>query len=186
VAVDGRRRRGGAGNNGPLSALDNYICELWDGYFHHIVPADAQIAFAFDYELLTRWLLKMSFNSARIHDSDVKHLQRCRDYILRGGSPPPDVAVHVQLVAPTELTEEHLAFYRSHGLDDTEYEPGHNRVGHLGYRTRFGYHRIVRAVHLQSFMFLIHLFPENVCQERRTAEMRDFATRFPYARRLRP
>jgi hypothetical protein len=48
-------------NNGPLSALDNYICELWDGHFHQIVPADAQIAFSVDYERLSRWLLKMSF-----------------------------------------------------------------------------------------------------------------------------
>jgi hypothetical protein len=173
-------------NNGPLSALDNYICELWDDYFHRIVPADAQIAFAFDYERLTRWLLKMSFNSARIHESDVKQLQRCREYILHGGSHPPHVAVHVQLTAPSELTAEHLAVYCSHGLDDTEYEPRHNRVGHFAYCTRFGYQRLMRAVHLQSFMFLIHLFPENVDQERRSAELRDLARRLPYSRRLRP
>jgi hypothetical protein len=116
----------------------------------------------------------------------VKHLQRCREYILRGGSHPPHVAVHVQLTAPSELTAEQLALYRSQGLDDTVYEPRHNRVGHFGYLTRFGYRRLLRAVHLQSFMFLIHLFPEHVDQRRRAAELRDFAIRFPYAKRLRP
>jgi hypothetical protein len=173
-------------NNGPLSVLDSYICELWDERLHQIVPADAQIAFSFDYDRLSRWLLKMSFNSARIHESDVKHLQRCREYILHGGLHPPHVAVHVQLTAPGELTAEQLAFYRSHGIHDTEYEPRFNRVGHFGYPTRFGYRRLLRAVHLQSYMFLIHLFPENVEQGRRTAELRDFANRFPYAKRLRP
>jgi len=41
------------------------------------------ITFAFDYHLLKRWLLKLSFNSARIHDSpDRQALEGLRAYIL--------------------------------------------------------------------------------------------------------
>ena len=53
--------------------LDGYACQLWDECFHCIVPAGAQNAFRYDYHLLVRWLLKICFNSARMHDSDVRH-----------------------------------------------------------------------------------------------------------------
>jgi hypothetical protein len=43
-------------NNGPLSALDKYICELWDCYFGRIVEANEVIPFSYDYSRLSRWL----------------------------------------------------------------------------------------------------------------------------------
>lgn len=172
-------------NNGPLSMLDGYVCQLWDECFHRIVPAGAQIAFRYDYHLLVRWLLKICFNAARMHDSDVRHLRACREYILKGDRHPDHVVAHVQLTVPSPMSADALAFAREHGIMEEEFEPRLNRVGHLGYRTRFGYGRIVRAVHLQSFVFLIHLYPENVEEARRRAELRDFAQRFPYAKRLK-
>ncbi len=171
-------------NNGSLSSLDGYICHLWDQYFHHIVEADKQIAFDYDYHLLARWLLKLCFNSARIHKSDVKHLKKCREYVLSGANHPDHVVVHVQLAVPTALSDQEQFWARSQGLGATNYEPRLNRVGHLKYRTRFGYFRVTRAVHLQSFMFVVHLFPDNVDKERREADLQDFAQRLPNAERM--
>ena len=158
---------------------------MWDESFHRIVPAGAQIAFQYNFHLLVRWLLKICFNSARMHDSDVRHLRSCREYILTGNHHPGHVVVHLQLTVPSPMSADTLAFAREHGVMEQEFEPRLNRVGHLGYRTRFGYSRAVRAVHLQSFVFLIHLYPDNVEESRRRAELRDFAQHFPYAKRLR-
>src|SRR4051812_11135562 len=56
-------------NNGALSELDTYICELFDRSFIHMPARDELVSFDYDYHRLKRWLLKMSYNSARIHSA---------------------------------------------------------------------------------------------------------------------
>jgi len=56
-------------NNTVLSLLDAYICELFDHSFVHIPKRHERVEFEYDYHRLKRWLLKMCFNSARIHSS---------------------------------------------------------------------------------------------------------------------
>jgi hypothetical protein len=171
-------------NNGTLSSLDAYICQLWDQYFYRIAEAGEQVSFRYDYHLLARWLLKTCFNSARIHMSDVAHLKKCRDYIRFGERHPDHVVIHLQLSVPTKLSEDQRSWALSQGLDVSAYEPRLNRVGHLNYRTRFGYFRVTRAVHLQSFVFIVHLFPDKADTRQRSQELQDFAARLPNARRL--
>lgn len=57
-------------NNGVLSILDSYICELFDRYFATILERGQKVRFEYDHHRLKRWLLKMCFNSARIHHSN--------------------------------------------------------------------------------------------------------------------
>src|SRR5688500_3602708 len=35
-------------NNGPLSALDDYICKMWDQYFNRIVEHREQVKFEYE------------------------------------------------------------------------------------------------------------------------------------------
>jgi hypothetical protein len=56
-------------NNVILSKLDAYICSLFDSTLAHVPRRNDRVCLAYDYHLLKRWLLKMSFNSARIHNS---------------------------------------------------------------------------------------------------------------------
>jgi hypothetical protein len=79
---------------------------------------------------------------------------------VTGNHHPDHVVVHVQLTVPSPMSADALAFARAHGIMEDEFEPRLNRVGHLGYQTRFGDDRVVRAVHIQSFVFLIHLYPD--------------------------
>src|SRR5688572_8163074 len=51
-------------NNGVLSELDKYICEVFDKSFAKVLARHERVRFEPDYHLLKRWLLKMSFNSA--------------------------------------------------------------------------------------------------------------------------
>ena len=171
-------------NSGVLSQLDSYICQLWDEYFSNIVEQGAEVFFQYNYDLLSRWLIKMCFNSARIHNSDVKHLEKCREYVL-GISPHPDnVAIHLQLAKPSNYTPSELQVAKELGLSLTRHEPRLNRVGHFGYKTRTGYGRLVRAVHLQSYLFLIHIFPESVAPSERLSNLDDFKTAMSCAKIL--
>lgn len=89
-------------NNGPLSELDSYICDLYDTQLHAIVQPRQSILFRHTYSLLLRWLLKISYNSARANHSDVDALRGFTPYILFGGDPPPNVAVHLELIRPAK------------------------------------------------------------------------------------
>src|SRR5262245_1847826 len=56
-------------NNGLLSSLDSYICEVFDRSLVHIPQRFEKVTFEYDYHRLKRWLLKMCFNSARMNSS---------------------------------------------------------------------------------------------------------------------
>ena len=49
-------------NNGPLSQLDTYLCELNDRYFRKVVRAGDCVRFEFNFDLLLRVLLKIGFH----------------------------------------------------------------------------------------------------------------------------
>ena len=69
-------------NNGPLSALDAYAHGLHVPFFSHVLPAAEQVSFEYDYDLLARWLLKVSFNSARANGRDEKFFHPLVSYML--------------------------------------------------------------------------------------------------------
>ena len=75
-------------NNGVLSQLDTYICELFDRSFVHMPARNGSVSFDYDYHRLKRWLLKMSYNSARIHSApDLEALETARKYIWATARP---------------------------------------------------------------------------------------------------
>ena len=78
-------------NNGALSALDSYACGLYDEYFCRIVNAEEEVVFRFDHDLLLRWLLKVSYNSALASASDVPFHLPLRHFML-GQSGKPEQA----------------------------------------------------------------------------------------------
>lgn len=69
-------------NSGPLSTLDSHACELYDRRFAKRVESSAVVPFTYDYGLLMRWLLKISYNSARSTGRDAETLSRYRETIL--------------------------------------------------------------------------------------------------------
>lgn len=88
-------------NNGPLSKLDTYICDLFDAQFSRPAVRRQVRTFVYDYEKLLRWLLKMSFNTARANDSDVAVLSNYVNYMLNGGEMPTEVQVRLELIHPS-------------------------------------------------------------------------------------
>jgi hypothetical protein len=62
-------------NNGVLSSLDGYGKELYERYFATPVYAGETATFDYDGDRLLRWLLKLSYNSARAQNADVRVLR---------------------------------------------------------------------------------------------------------------
>ncbi len=63
-------------NNGPLAKLDDYFCNIYDGYFFRVPQPRVPIVFEYDFSLLMRCLLKISYNSSRSTDIDAELLSK--------------------------------------------------------------------------------------------------------------
>lgn len=162
-------------NNVVLSELDEYICRLFDSTLVHIPNKDERVWLEHDYHLLKRWLLKLCFNSARIHNShDLHALEAMLPYILGGDDTlGKSVQLFVQLSYPEEIPEEYLS-----ANAPTErpiiFFPNMNRVGHIFFRVHGVGQKLLRAIHLRSFSFFLAFFRPG---EARVA-LDDFAEHF--------
>lgn len=69
-------------NSRILASLDGYGKELFDRYFNTPVYEGETVAFEYDGDRLLRWLLKLSYNSARAQNADVRVLREYRAIVL--------------------------------------------------------------------------------------------------------
>jgi hypothetical protein len=174
-------------NNGILSELDAYICTLFDTTLRHIPARHERITFEYDYHLLKGWLLKMSFNSARIHNShDLFALEAVLPYIMgRANALGRSIQLYVQLSFPQEISKQDDLT-----PDDISqcpiFTPIIHRAGHMLFRVHGIGQKVLRAIHLRSFSFYLAFFRPN---ERRAVQddfMNVFTTNMSSTVRLRP
>jgi len=92
-------------NNGPLAALDAYVCRLYDQYFYRFHDGGSELLFCYDWSLLGNWLLKASYNAARAagNKRDIEILARFAEFIRGEDLRQPDIAIWLDLVAPSYL-----------------------------------------------------------------------------------
>jgi len=141
-------------NNITLSILDSYICNLFDKELINIIKFKEKISFEYDYHLLKRWLLKMSYNSARIHNShDEKALEEMLPYILgEDDKLGRSVQLFALLTYPEEVEKKEID--KNNTSNETIIiEPSIHRVGHIFFRVPNIGQKILRVVHLRSFSF---------------------------------
>ncbi len=93
-------------NGGVLSQLDAYGKNLYDDYFSAPVGLGDVVDVAFDINRLSRWLLKLSFNSGRANGTDLLVLTQYRDAIF--GSQPigPNFFLSCHLIGPSIADEQ--------------------------------------------------------------------------------
>ena len=162
-------------NNGVLSELDEYICGLFDSTLVRIRNRHERVVFEYHYHPLKRWLLKLSFNSARIHGArDLFAIEAVLPYILgKSDSLGRSVQLFVQLSYAEEIPESDLG--PAVALErPVVFEPTLNRAGHVVFRVHGTGEKVLRAIHLRSFTFYLAFFKPG---EGRAAQM-DFANVF--------
>jgi hypothetical protein len=83
-------------NNGPLSSLDDYAKSLHNRYFSKGYQSIKNATFKYDFEKLTKWLLKVSYNSARASSApDVELLRAYARCIITPQCSPAFVGISV-------------------------------------------------------------------------------------------
>lgn len=172
-------------NNEALSALDAYICRLFDDAFVNLRKRYERVTFAYDYHLLKRWLLKLSYNSARVHGADdLFALRGVVPYIMdqdpRSGR---SVDLFVHLVHPEEVPEKDRSPIVPKNLPEI-CVPTDHRVGHFIFRSYRG-RKVLRAVHLRSFSsFLAFADPAASSRAEQHEFRRAFLDSLPFLRLL--
>jgi len=143
-------------NNGHLSQLDAYICALFDRYFAHILRRYDKVDFEYKYHLLKRWLLKVCYNSARLHTSmDLFAYAPLLSYINGdSASVGRSVQLFLQLAYPGVIPPDRLNDSDLQGAPHM-WEPQDNRVGLMRFQVSAKDRKVLRAVHLRSYSFYL-------------------------------
>jgi hypothetical protein len=157
-------------NNGALSSLDNYALELYKQYFGNIVEKHAQLVFEYDFHRLVRWLLKVSYNSARTKDEeDATLLALFRGYILGTERMPTRCAVFMQLLIPVVIARQDETRFNKALLDQLPLQSnGQHCIVPKGFmlsrsKTREHFRNVlVRRVLLNSYNFILMIPKTNV------------------------
>ncbi|EKO3407934.1 hypothetical protein R1U54_000069 [Vibrio fluvialis] len=127
----------------------------------------------YDYNLLKRWLLKISFNSARAADNNPYAFKRFIQYMLGHEQECKDVIILVGLYKPEILTIEEMAQY--HGKlefgSNGEFNPFHTRISWTP-QTDAAFK--VRIVVMGALLFHVVIFDKDVKVGHRRAKLRQW------------
>jgi len=136
-------------NNRRLSLLDSYLGNLFDDFLSRALQPGEKGTIEYNFELLLRSLLKISFNSSRAHKETecIRIHKRFSDYILKGGY-RPRVIVKLQIVTTSKM------IVPDNGTEDL-LEPYLLRCGNLDYPGPLSHRFIVRMVAINSFWFYL-------------------------------
>lgn len=136
-------------NNEKLCVLDDYICDIFDKFMAQALPPGSDGRLKYDYHLLLRGLLKISFNSARAMKEDIaiKTLARYANYILNGG-----------LVRNVTLRLQVVTSARSISIEsgsETLFEPYIFRNAQIAYDGVLSKRFLIRLVAINSYWFYL-------------------------------
>jgi hypothetical protein len=123
-------------NNGFLSQLDGYGAKMYDQFLGFMPQPGKRIEFSYDFDLLTRWLLKLAYNTARMRRWPTPHLEQLRqvtEYIGGKAPCPSNLCLYVQLITPAKLTPlQKKRILEMGGIAMDELEPGFRRFVAFG------------------------------------------------------
>jgi hypothetical protein len=143
-------------NNGVLSELDAYGKSLFLQFFREPAYRGETFEFRYDHSLLVRWLLKLCFNSARVHNADTYILKKYARYISRLEPMPGDVVVYVHLICPTDVsTLPLMAAQRIIGNPDYIERPEWFRLTQFRPDVQYLTELVQRQVYIDSYCFTL-------------------------------
>ncbi|MES2789828.1 MAG: hypothetical protein V4719_09410 [Planctomycetota bacterium] len=150
-------------NSNLLRRLDDYGKLLYTKYFEQSVFSGEKVTFEYDGDLLTRWLLKMSYNSARARNADVRVLREFRKSMLGQAPLDPRVQIWISLVPPTDFSNPRnpQPAIRQHDPAADIMHPQWFRISQHRLATYRADHLVQRFVMINSFKFTILVTPND-------------------------
>ncbi len=164
-------------NNRRLSVLDNYFCSLYDIYFHKTVWSEHDtITFEYDYNLLSRSLLKIAYNTSRSGISDPKHLAKTSPYILGETQVCSRLILFLEIISPTQIS----------GVGSTEIKstivpPPTYRSALMKITTPMGKLVLARLVGINSYYFHLLITKSSMSIKRKEKIKNEFIKELPGA-----
>jgi hypothetical protein len=141
-------------NNVKLGILDDYAKSLYTNIFFEDIYFGERKSVQFDYDLLLRWLLKISYNSARAHASNPEVLAAYGLQMLGEEALSTDLMIFMMAVSPTAYGEDELRLARRNELGETV-EPRWFRFGAFGISGSNWFNWIFRHVLINGYCFFI-------------------------------
>lgn len=172
-------------NNGVLSNLDGYFNEIYKRYICNYVALGQSKRFTYDFDRLARWLLKTSYNVARVHNSpDRSSLEKCVDFILHGKPKPKGLSIFLLLVTPHKIKDSMVL--RPSLRDIKEIKPDVLRATRGDIYSPNPGKIIFRIVHINSYLFLC-LVPDQESYQAAQwyRDLKDIKKRYPGIYQLR-
>ncbi|MEP0388659.1 MAG: hypothetical protein ABJD69_14095 [Dokdonia sp.] len=153
-------------NNVKLSQLDYYLCSLFDLYFKNFIQDKKAFKFKYDYNLLLRTLLKITYNSSRTKSRENNDFEKFKNYILYGNELREDIVVKLDLIMPAVHNEKKIY-------------PKSTRCGTFDINFKQD-NFILRMISLNSFYFYIIISKEeNIITELAEIELRYLIKNIP-------
>lgn len=150
-------------NNGPLSELDAYARKMYERYFDEPIYSGERVKFEYDHDLLTRWVLKILYNSARKNNTEPEELGQFSGYILGNETRPTNVKISAFLIKPFEPPKRVIEKFRSKYGDIPELPPRHVTTQQLGVEVpEEGLLVFGRALFINSYGFVVFSVPQNI------------------------
>jgi len=146
----------GTCNNGSLSVLDRYGSSLYDKSFSAPIKKGQSTTFQYDYHLLLRWLLKLSYNSARVsNEGNADVLSQFKQYILGLEDAPRDMYLYVLPVTSYKFSAAESEKMHKHMQELGEIPPVFLRISEWVLKNFPFAIKPIRMVALNSYYFFI-------------------------------
>lgn len=143
-------------NNGELSVLDSYALKLILKYNDQLSVMTKKVYFKYNYHMLTRWLLKICYNIARVNNSyyDISLYEKNIDYIMNRGGAGTKIVVYAMYMG-TGCLSENMEKHCNHLKKERIYDVDWFRIGPFRLKNDATYYCASRCIIINSFAFLI-------------------------------
>lgn len=148
-------------NNENLSELDNYAIDIITKYNGKINKDSKKIFFKCDYNKLTRWLLKVLYNSARANKRqyDISLFKKCIPYILNGEKINNKISVFMSFI-DLSINNKLNDYYHFH--KESKYTVDLFRIAQFRLKDIYSNECTMRSIIVNSFAFLVVVYDDNI------------------------
>jgi hypothetical protein len=173
-------------NNGFLSDLDSYGAQLYGQYFIEIPRGGTRIDFQYRFDLLARWLLKLTYNAGRMRKWPahfIDFLKGSLGYICGESARLQDLDLYLQLIRSERLSDtQQQKLLEQHDLRAEEVEPRIRRFVVMEIPGR----AIIFLVGMNAYHFHLVFWDGALSSAERKAAERKLLKQLPGARPLQP